>query len=103
MHNYHLQGPCFPEYYSRGQNRATKLMSGALWIWSAVNRIVVSCLYYMLLSGCCQPRDISVLYLYNTEQMLVLHQHLTNLDAGDRFELPMQLAYETAVVATLPA
>ena len=25
------------------------------------------------------------------------------LDAGDRFELPMHLAYETGVVATLPA
>ena len=26
-----------------------------------------------------------------------------NLDAGDRFELPMHLAYETGVVTTLPA
>jgi len=25
------------------------------------------------------------------------------LDAGDRFELPMHLAYETGVVTTLPA
>ena len=25
------------------------------------------------------------------------------LDAGDRFELPMRLAYETDVVTTLPA
>jgi len=25
------------------------------------------------------------------------------LDAGDRFELPMRLAYETGVVTTLPA
>jgi len=32
-------------------------------------------------------------YLYNTVE----------LDAGDRFELPMHLAYETGVVATLPA
>lgn len=28
---------------------------------------------------------------------------MQNLDAGDRFELPMHLAYETGVVATLPA
>ena len=27
----------------------------------------------------------------------------TNLDAGDRFELPMLRAYETEVVTTLPA
>ena len=25
------------------------------------------------------------------------------MDAGDRFELPMHLAYETGVVTTLPA
>jgi len=29
--------------------------------------------------------------------------YFTKLDAGDRFELPMHLAYETGVVTTLPA
>lgn len=29
--------------------------------------------------------------------------HHLNLDAGDRFALPMHLAYETGVVTTLPA
>ena len=37
--------------------------------------------------------------------MLYLYLTLKNneLDAGDRFELPMHLAYETGVVTTLPA
>ena len=33
----------------------------------------------------------------------VVLRNYQNLDAGDRFELPMHLAYETGVVATLPA
>ena len=30
-------------------------------------------------------------------------ERILKLDAGDRFELPMHLAYETGVVTTLPA
>jgi len=37
-----------------------------------------------------------VLYLYHTQKN-------SELDAGDRFELPMHRAYETGVVASLPA
>ena len=37
-----------------------------------------------------------VLYLYHKQKN-------SELDAGDRFELPMHLAYETGVVTTLPA
>ena len=39
-----------------------------------------------------QSRDEAVKGLYGLD-----------LDAGDRFELPMRLAYETDVVTTLPA
>ena len=34
---------------------------------------------------------------------VVFIQHHKILDAGDRFELPMHLAYETGVVTALPA
>ena len=33
----------------------------------------------------------------------IMGSFLSNLDAGDRFARPMHLAYETGVVASLPA
>ena len=50
--------------------------------------------YCTVLSRCCQPSE---------KFYVVFIQHAKKLDAGDRFELPMHLAYETGVVATLPA
>ena len=44
-----------------------------------------------------------VLPLYEPRILYSVEYLFSILDAGDRFELPMHLAYETGVVTTLPA
>jgi len=36
-------------------------------------------------------------------KVVLIAESNLKMDAGDRFELPMHLAYETGVVTTLPA
>jgi hypothetical protein len=70
-------------------------------VWSIVgfvsceqNCCFIMCPIVMYLVDVVNQVKNFMLYLYNTPK---------KLDAGDRFELPMHLAYETGVVATLPA